>query len=329
MVQQGFWREKRVIVTGGTGFLGTHVVEALRAAGCERVVALGSKDYDLVRESDVERLFAELGGPGQPIDVFFHVAGLVGGIQANRRHPAQFFYQNLMMGTLTLHNAWKHGAGKYIAVGAGCGYPEFAPIPTPETAFWTGFPQQDSFPYSLAKRMLDIQGQAYWMEYGFPVIVGVPGNIYGPYDNFDPENAHVVPALVRRFVEAADSNAPEVVVWGSGAPTRDFVYAGDVAEGLLLAAETYQDSQLVNLSSGHEDSVREVVEHLVALTGYRGTVTWDTARPEGQARRSFDVSKAQRELGFATRTALRDGLERTVAWYRANRTHARNSVPIG
>ena len=320
-----WWTDKRVVVTGATGFLGTHVVEQLMAANAREVIALGSKDANLAVEADVIALFERLTAT-EPIDVVIHLAGLIGGIQANRSNPGNFFYTNLMVGVLTMHYSYKFGVKKYVAAGAGCGYPEFAPIPTSEKDYWNGFPQRDSAPYSLAKRMLNVQSFAYWDEFQFPAIVGIPGNIYGPYDNFDYEKAHVIPALVRKFVEAADDNKPEVVVWGAGKATRDFVYAGDVAKGLMLAVEKYNDSQLVNLSSGLDTSIKEVVDILTRVTGFKGEVVWDTTRLEGQARRKFDITKAQTELGYQATTGLEDGIKITVDWYRANRATARNTV---
>jgi GDP-L-fucose synthase len=266
---------------------------------------------------------ARFNGSSAPVDIVIHLAGLVGGIGANKTNPADFFYRNLMMGTLMMHYSRLAGVAKFIAAGAGCGYPEHAPMPLKETSFWDGLPQEESAPYSLAKRMLQVQSIAYWKQHRFPAIIGVPGNIYGPYDNFDLENAHVVPALVRKFVES-DS----VVVWGTGKPTRDFVYAGDVAKGLLLAAEIYDRAELVNLSSGRDHSVQEVVDTLIEVTDYKGTVTFDTSRPGGQIRRLFDMSKAERDLGFKATTSLREGLAKTVDWYRTNRESARNYEPL-
>jgi len=328
-----FWSDKRVVVTGGAGFLGRHVVEKLREAGCPHIFVVRSRDYDLTKEEAVARLFADLesgikgwpsvvSGRQSPVDILVHLAGLVGGIGANKARPAEFFYQNLMMNTLTLHYAWKHGVQKVVAAAAGCGYPEHAPMPLKEESFWDGFPQQESAPYSLAKRMLHVQSIAYWRQYGFPIINVIPGNIYGPYDNFDLENAHVIPALVRKFVEAVDNGERQVVVWGTGKPTRDFVYAGDVAEGILRAAEVYDQPELVNLSSGRDTSIREIVEMLAEITGFTGEIIWDTSRPDGQARRLFDVSKARKDLGFEARTGLREGLERTVEWYRIERARS-------
>jgi GDP-L-fucose synthase len=319
----GYWAERRVVVTGGGGFLGSHVINALRDAGCGDVFAVRSREYDLTHEDAAAQLFAD-----HPADVVMHLAGYVGGIGANKAYPADFFYRNLMMGTLVIDQAWRAGAEKVVAAGAGCGYPEEAPLPIKEEDFWQGFPQTLSAPYSLANRMLHVQSMAYWRQHGFPVVVAIPGNIYGPYDNFDLEAAHVIPALVRKFVEAADDGHASVTVWGSGTPTRDFVYAGDVARGMLLAAERCDEPALFNLSTGDETSIRGVVERLTALTGFAGKVEWDTERPDGQARRVFDVSKADKDLGFQASTTLGDGLKLTVDWYRANRSVARNVVGV-
>lgn len=316
------WSKKRVLVTGGAGFLGSHVVAQLRARGCSDLFVVRSQDFDLTKEDAVARLYAE-----HAADIVIHLAGLVGGIGPNAQWPADYFYQNIMMGVLILHYAWKSGAEKFVCAGAGCGYPEHAPLPLKEEYFWDGFPQEPSFAYSLAKRMLHVQSRAYWKQHKFPSVVTIPGNIYGPHDNFDLENAHVIPALVRKFVEATGNGRGShgtVEVWGSGNPTRDFVYAGDVADGMLRAAEIYNTAQLVNLSSGREYSIRGVVEELVDIAGFRGEVVWQPSRPEGQRRRLFDISKAQTELGYQAATGLREGLKTTVAWYREHRTTARN-----
>ena len=338
-----YWSDKRVVVTGGGGFLGSHVLEKLRDAGCEHVFCVRSKDYDLTREESAARLFSDLASgkaPGQSwpatgagndtsVDIVLHLAGLVGGIGSNKARPADFFYQNIMMGVLTMHHAWKAGAKKFVAAGAGCGYPETAPLPLTEDSLWNGFPQIESAPYSLAKRMLHVQSIAYWRQHQFPAIVTIPGNIYGPYDQFDLEHSHVVPGLVRKFVEAAADSTKQVEVWGTGKPTRDFVYAGDVAEGILKAAETYSEPALVNLSSGSEASIREVVDSLVEITGFTGEIVWDDSRPDGQSRRLFDVSKAKEEMGFSCSTSLQDGLRKTVEWYQENRHEARNELIFG
>jgi nucleoside-diphosphate-sugar epimerase len=279
-----------------------------------------SRDYDLTREADVERLFDDV-----DVDVVLHLAGLVGGIGSNKERPSDFFFQNIMMGVLTMEHARRAGVEKLIAAGAGCGYPEHAPLPLAEEDLWSGFPQQESAPYSLAKRMLHVQSLAVWRQHRFPAVVTIPGNIYGPYDNFDLEHAHVIPALVRKFVEAtAGGTHGAVEVWGSGRPTRDYVYAGDVARGMLRAGEVYDRPELVNLSAGRETSVREVVELLAEITGFEGEVAWDASRPDGQSRRRFDVAKARRDLDFECTTSLAEGLRRTVDWYRQNRDAARN-----
>ena len=313
--------KERIMVTGGGGFLGSHVIERLRQDGAHHIDSIRSTDWDLTKESHVEALYAEVNPT-----VVFHLAGLVGGIGANKAHPGQFFYDNVMMGTLTVHHAMKAGVKKVVSAGAGCGYPEFAALPQKESDFWNGFPQVESAPYSLAKRLLHVQSLAYWGEYGFNSIVTIPGNVYGPHDNFDSECAHVVPALVRKFVEAAEDGHETVEVWGTGVPTRDFVYAGDVAEGMIAAARKLQEPALVNLASGAETSIRDVVRSLTTITGFGGTIVWNHDRPSGQARRVFDVSLAEKLLGWHARTSLMDGLTLTVDWYRANRTVAKHAT---
>jgi GDP-L-fucose synthase len=316
-----YWVDKRIVVTGGAGFIGSHLVEALRRLQAKEIVVVRSGEYDLTREDHAMRLLEKT----RP-DIVIHLAGLVGGIGANKARPAEFFYRNLTMGTFVLHHSWRCGAKRFIAAGAGCGYPEHAPMPLKEESFWDGLPQKESAPYSLAKRLLHIQSIAYYQQYGFVSVVAIPGNVYGPYDNFDLQASHVVPALVRKFVEAAEEGAREVTVWGTGRPTRDFVYAGDVADGILLAAERYDHPELVNLSSGIETSVQELVETIRRLTSYRGMVVWDTSRPDGQLRRYFDISKAKHDLEFEPRTNLEEGLAKTIAWYKTNRTVARVSA---
>lgn len=318
-----FWSSKRVLVTGASGFLGRHTVGALARRSCHEVVAIRKSDCDLTNESQVARLFKDV----RP-NIVIHLAGLVGGIAANRSHPADFFLRNLLMGTFTLHHAYLSGAEKVIAAGAGCGYPEHAPLPLRESSFWDGFPQEDSAPYSLAKRMLHVQSIAYWKQYRFPAVVAIPGNVYGPHDNFDLEMAHVVPALVRKFTDATDSRLREVEIWGTGEATRDFVYAGDVAEGMLRAAEVCQQPGIFNISRGEETSIRRIVSILRDVTGFAGDIRWNTARPEGQARRLFDTSAARDRLGFNAATSIEEGLAATVRWYRENRHVARTRDPL-
>jgi GDP-L-fucose synthase len=313
--------DKRILVTGSGGFLGSHLVEKLKAKGCKDLHLPRSSQTDLTKEDQVKHLFETV----RP-QVVFHLAGLVGGIGANKAYPARFFYNNLMMGVLTLHYAQKYGAELAVSAGAGCGYPEHAPLPLKESDFWNGLPQKESAPYSLAKRMLMVQSWAYWAEHHFNSVVTVPGNIYGPFDNFDLEGAHVVPALVRKFVEAVDAGVQSVEVWGSGKPTRDFVYAGDVAEGMILAAEKCSEPTVINLSSGVETSVSDLVAALVEATGYKGALNWNTSRPDGQSRRVFDTTRAKTELGWTPATSLLAGVAKTVDWYRANRKNARNEM---
>lgn len=316
-----YWQGKRVLVTGGGGFLGSHVVQQLRKLDCAQVFAVRSREYDLTHEVDVARLYRD-----HPPDIVIHLAGYVGGIGANKAYSADFFYRNLMMGALVLHHAWKAGAQKVVAAGAGCGYPEFVPQPIKERDYWNGYPQDDSAPYSLAKRMLHVQSMAYWRQHKFPIIVTIPGNIYGEYDNFDLDAAHVIPALVRKFVEAVDDGHASLPVWGSGKPTRDFVYAGDAADGMIRAAEMLDEPVLMNLASGRDYAIREVVQLLTEISGYKGMIEWQMDKPEGQSSRVLDMSVARQKLNFETRTSLRDGLKKTFDWYRSNRSTARNNV---
>jgi GDP-L-fucose synthase len=313
-----FWQNKSVMITGGTGFLGTFVVNQLKEKNPAQIIVVRHKDYDLATEAGVVNLFTD----NKP-EIVIHLAGLVGGILPNREKPADYFYQNLMMGTLLLHHAWKNGVKKFIAAGAGCGYPETAPNPLKEEDFWSGFPQKESAPYSLAKRLLTIQSEAYYRQHGFVSVIGVPGNIYGPYDNYNLLDAHVIPALVRKFVEAAQNGAPELEVWGTGKAARDFVYAGDAADGLLKAAELINRNEVINLSSGIETSVRDVVLALREITDFKGKIVWNASRPDGQLHRRFDTSKAQQLLGWSTKTLLRDGLRITADWYRQHQHEAR------
>ncbi|HEX4841668.1 MAG TPA: GDP-L-fucose synthase [bacterium] len=316
-----FWRNKRVVVTGGTGFIGSHVVEALEKAQCPEIFVVRHKEYDLSKEEDVVRLLER----ARP-DIVLHLAGLVGGIAANKARPADFFYQNLTMGTFVVHHSWRLGVKKLVAAGAGCGYPEHAPVPLREESFWEGLPQAESAPYSLAKRLLHIQAIGYFRQHGFPAVVAIPGNAYGPHDNFDLEASHVVPALIRKFVDAVDRGSDEVTVWGTGRPTRDFVYAGDVVRGILLAAERYETPELVNISSGVETSIRELAQMIAEAAGFRGRIIWDPSRPDGQLRRCFDIGKARADLGFEPQVSLGEGLRRTVAWYQENRALVRMNV---
>lgn len=309
-----FWANKRVLVTGATGFLGHHLVGQIKKHNPTFLAAVGSKDFDLTKESEAEDMFRET----RP-DVVFHLAGLVGGIWANKERPADFFYNNLMMGTFVTHFSFKYGIKHFIAAGAGCGYPQFAPMPLKEESLWDGWPQSESAPYSLAKRLLSVQAKGYQKQFGGNATICIPGNVYGEHDNFNLNDAHVIPALIRKFVEAVETKQASVEVWGSGIATRDYVYAGDVAQGMISAAERYQGVEVVNLSSGVETSVREICDLLREITGFSGKISWNTDRPDGQKRRCFDVSKASNDLGFKAETNLKRGLEISTRWYQENK----------
>jgi GDP-L-fucose synthase len=312
-----FWSNKKVLVTGGGGFLGHHVVEALTKMPVSQLIIPRKSQYDLTDINQVKRMLKDY-----PCDIVVHLAGYVGGLGRNIQEPATFFYKNIMINSLLIEEARLAGVQKIITTGAGCGYPEDAPLPLNETDFWNGFPQVESSPYSLAKRMLDVQAYAYWTQYKLPIIVLLPGNIYGPFDNFDLEGAHVAPALVRKFIEAVSRGDDTVIVWGDGKPTRDFVYAGDVAKGIVAAGEL-DTPDLINLASGYETSILEIVTALVDITGFKGNIVWDTSRASGQSRRFFNISKAKELLAYEPSTSLYDGLKKTVEWYYANQKTAR------
>lgn len=310
-----FWVDKRVVVTGGAGFIGRHVVRALERQRCRSVFVVRRRDYDLTAEQQVVRLFEDT----RP-DVVIHLAGLVGSIVSNTQRPAEFFYHNLMIGTLVLHYAWVFGARKCIATMSGAGYPTDALVPFDETSLWDGLPQPETAPYSLAKRLLHIQADAYFRQYGFVCVVIIPGNAYGPFDNFDMTDGRVVAALTRKFVDAADSGARSLTLWGTGQATRDFIYGEDLARGILLAGEKYERAELVNISSGQETSIKRVAEVLTEVTGFSGEIIWDTTQPDGQLRRWFDISKARADLGFEPQVAIEEGLHRTVVWFKQHKT---------
>jgi GDP-L-fucose synthase len=305
-----YWQGKRVIVTGGAGFLGGFVVECLRARGGAEIFVPRSRDYDLREVEAIRRLLAEV----QP-DLVIHLAANVGGIGANRARPAEFFYDNLMMGVQLLHESWRAGVPKFVAIGTICAYPKFAPLPFNEDDLWDGYPEETNAPYGLAKKMLLVQSQAYRAQYGYNSIVLLPVNLYGPRDNIDPATSHVIPALIRKCVDAKTRGDDQIVVWGDGSPTREFLYVEDAAEGILLAAERYNGSQPVNLGSGFEISIRELVQTIARLTGFTGEIVWDTSRPNGQPRRRLDVTRARERFGFTTQVSFTEGLQRTIEWY--------------
>jgi GDP-L-fucose synthase len=304
----------RIVVTGGRGFLGGHLMEALARRGHTGAVALGRGDYDLTHEGEVARMLAE-----RRPDVVIHLAAVVGGIGANRRSPGTFFYQNLMMGTLLMEHARRAGVRRFVNIGTICSYPKFTPVPFREEELWNGYPEETNAPYGLAKKMLLVQSQAYRQEFGFDAVNVMLVNLYGPGDNFDPETSHVIPALIRRCLEAAEAGAPEIVVWGTGKATREFLYVEDAAEAIVLAAERLADSEPVNLGAGREISIRDLVAAIADLTGYRGRIAWDREKPDGQPRRCLDTSRAAKLLGWRATTPFDQGLARTIAWYRAQR----------
>jgi GDP-L-fucose synthase len=309
--------QKRVLITGGSGFLGRHVVAAFERRGCRDIAIVRKAQHDLTHEPDVQRLFAE-----KRPHVVVHLAAVVGGIGANRESPGRFFYQNVMMGALTMEHARLAGVEKFVGVGTICAYPKLAPIPFIERDLWNGYPEETNAPYGIAKKMLLVQGQAYREQYGFDAVHLLPVNLYGPHDNFDPASSHVIPALVRKCLEAVESGAGEVVCWGTGNATREFLYVEDCAEAIVLAVEKYDQSDPVNLGAGFEISIRDLAELIAELTGFRGRLVFDRTKPDGQPRRSLDVTRARNAFGFAATTDFRTGLRRTVEWYKAERAKA-------
>ena len=305
---------QRVVVTGGGGFLGSYVVEKLQQHGAETIIVPRRCEYDLVQLPDIQRLYRET----RP-DLVIHLAAVVGGIGANRANPGRYFYDNLMMGVQLMEEARHHQVSKFVALGTICAYPKSTPVPFREEDLWNGYPEETNAPYGLAKKMMLVQSQAYRQQYGFNSIFLLPVNLYGPGDNFDLETSHVIPALVRKCVDAVESDRHQLVVWGDGSPTREFLYVDDAAEGILLAAERYDASAPINIGSSFEISIRDLVETIVQLTGFQGEVVWDTSKPNGQPRRKLDVSRAQETFGFTAQTSFTDGLAATIQWYRAHR----------
>ncbi len=308
-----FWANRRVCVTGGAGFLGSFVQAELRARGAAQIFVPQIEHYDLTRPEDLQRMLEE----SQP-DVIIHLAALAGGIGANRARPAEFFYKNLMMGVPLMHAAWERGVQKFVAIGTICAYPKFTPLPFKEENLWDGYPEETNAPYGLAKKMLLVQAQAYRAQYGFNAIYLLPVNLYGPGDNFNLETSHVIPALIRKMVEAQQGGERQVVLWGDGSPTREFFYAGDCARGIVLAAERYNGAEPVNLGSGMEISIKDLAELVARLTGFAGEIVWDTSKPNGQPRRALDVSRARDYFGFEAEMSFEQGLRRTIEWFKEN-----------
>lgn len=309
-----FWKEHNFIITGGGGFFGKAVVKALRERGAEKIFVPRKADYDLREHENILRLLNDAAPTGEKT-VIIHMAAVVGGIGANREHPAEFFYDNLMMGVQLLHEAWKHGVSKFVTLGTVCAYPKFTPVPFSEESLWIGYPEETNAPYGLAKKMLLVQGQAYAEQYGFKSIYLLPTNLYGIEDNFDLETSHVIPALIRKFVEAKTRGDKQVVAWGTGSPTREFLYVEDAAEAVLLATEHYDGTEPVNLGSGQEIRIKDLTELVAELVGFTGEVVWDTSKPDGQPRRALDTSRAQESFNFTAATPFRDGLKRVIEWY--------------
>jgi GDP-L-fucose synthase len=318
-----FWGEKRVLVTGGAGFLGSFVVERLRERRAAEVFVPRSRDYDLRQLGAIQRVLADV----HP-DIVIHLAGRVGGIGANRARPAEFFYDNLMMGVPLFHESWRFGVDKFVAIGTVCAYPKHTPVPFVEKDLWKGYPEETNAPYGLAKKMLLVQSQAYRQQYGFDSVFLLPVNLYGPRDNFDLQTSHVIPALIRKCIEAKERGDSEIVVWGTGKPTREFLYVEDAAEGILLAAERYNESQPVNLGSGMEISIQDLVGLIARLSGFDGQIVWDASKPDGQPRRSLDTDKAERLFGFRAQTSFEEGLRRTIAWYQQRVARRRETAGV-
>ncbi len=307
---QDFWKNRRVTVTGGAGFLGSFLIEKLRQHGANDIYIPLIEEFDLVKLEDIHRMLDD----ARP-DIIIHLAALAGGIGANRTRPADFFYINLMMGVQLMHEAWRFGVNKFVAIGTICAYPKFTPLPFQEENLWNGYPEETNAPYGLAKKMLLVQAQAYREQYGFNTIYLLPVNLYGPHDNFHLETSHVIPALIRKCIEAKDHGDQQVVLWGDGSPTREFLYVEDAAEGIALAAERYNGSEPVNLGSGNEISIKNLAELIARLTGFEGQLVWDTTKPNGQPRRALDVSRATQYFGFRAGTPFEEGLRKTIQWY--------------
>ncbi len=332
---ENFWQDKQVIISGGAGFLGSVLVKKLIQRGAADILVPRIEHYDLVDRDQIASLLedARMSPDQRPAhltpqgfrpsrqaippsnQIFIHLAARVGGIGANREHPAAFFYDNLMMGSQLMHQAWQRGVGKFIALGTVCAYPKLTPVPFHEADLWNGYPEETNAPYGLAKKMLLVQAQAYRQEYGFNAIFLLPVNLYGPGDNFNPASSHVIPALIRKCFEAKERGDKELVVWGDGSPTREFLYVEDAAEGILLASEKYNGDEPVNLGSGQEISIRDLAQLIAKYMGFTGALTFDTSKPNGQPRRGLDVSRAEKYFGFRAHTTFEEGLRKTVDWY--------------
>ena len=340
-MSNGFWQDKRVVVTGGAGFLGSYVIAKLKERGATDILIPRIENYDLTDRDSIKRLFDDaLQPPGKypehllpvglelPPSTFnlkpenllvIHLAANVGGIGANREHPAEFFYDNLMMGVELMHQAWQRGVGKFVAIGTICAYPKFTPVPFKEEELWNGYPEETNAPYGLAKKMMLVQAQAYRQQYGFNAIYLLPVNLYGPGDNFNLQTSHVIPALIRKSIEAQERGEGELVAWGDGSPTREFLFVEDAGNGIVTAAEKYNGPEPVNLGSGNEISIKDLTEMIVRMTGFGGKLVWDTEKPNGQPRRGLDVSRAKEFFGWQAQVPFEEGVRRTIEWFKENR----------
>jgi len=306
-----FWEDKRVIVTGGAGFLGSYVVKKLKERGCKNIFIPRSKEYDFTKEANIIRLYKDY-----PCDIVIHLAAVVGGIGANRENPGKFFYDNLVMGAMLMEYARQFKVDKFVAIGTICAYPKFTPVPFKEEDLWKGYPEETNAPYGLAKKMMLVQSQSYRAQYGFNSIFLLPLNLYGPGDNFNPKSSHVIPALIKKFVEAEREGKDEVVCWGTGKPTRGFLYVEDATEGILLATEKYNMSDPVNLGTDLEISIKDLAELIARLVGFKGKIRWDTSKPDGQPRRKLDTSRAVKGFDFKAKMNFEEGLKKAIEWYK-------------
>lgn len=317
---ESFWKNKRVIVTGGGGFLGSFVVEKLKERGATDIFIPRKKDYDLTQREAIERLYDDALKNVDPKNVVvIHLAANVGGIGANREHPAEFFYDNMIMGVELMHHAYKRGVGKFVATGTVCAYPKFTPVPFKEDDIWNGYPEETNAPYGLAKKMMLVQAQTYRQQYGFNAIYLLPVNLYGPRDNFNLQTSHVIPALIRKAIEASERGDAELQVWGDGSPTREFLYVEDAADGIITGAEKYNGDLPINLGSGYEISIKDLTELIVKLTGFKGKLAWQTDKPNGQPRRGLDVSRAKELFNWSAQVQFEEGLKKTIEWFKENR----------
>tara|TARA_B100000029_G_scaffold301281_1_gene294188 strand:- start:46310 stop:47263 length:954 start_codon:yes stop_codon:yes gene_type:complete len=307
---KNYWEDKRVAVTGGKGFLGSVVVQSLKDKNCNHISVIDHNDYDLRKITDIKRMYKN-----EVPDIVIHLAAVVGGIGANRVNPGSFFYDNAMMGIQLLHEGYIAGIKKFVAVGTICAYPKFTPVPFKEENLWEGYPEETNAPYGIAKKIMLVQSQAYREQYNFNSIFLLPVNLYGPGDNFDPNSSHVIPALIKKCIDAKFERKEKIVVWGTGTPTREFLYVKDAANGIILATEKYNSSEPVNIGAGFEISIKDLLAKIVNLTGFQGKVIWDETKPDGQPRRMLDTTKAYKEFGFKAQTLFHDGLKETIGTF--------------